>query len=292
MFLYKQNLYIIELLTWEYRCLTLRKKGYIMKLTFIGCGNMGQAMLKGILGSEKLRGTEIIATARSRETLARLEKDYGIHTTEDNKKAASWGDIVILAVKPQMYEAVLGEIKEELKDKLIVSIAAGKSLRQLEELLGTDKKLIRAMPNTPAMVLEGITALCPNKNIEEEELNTIEDIFSAFGKTEVIEEKQMDAFIGICGSSPAYVFMFIEALADGAVKEGLPRAKAYRMAAQAVLGSAKLVLESGKHPGELKDMVCSPGGTTIEAVAALEEYGFRSSVIKAVERCSEKSRTM
>jgi len=263
-----------------------------MKLTFIGCGNMGQAMLKGILGSEKLRGTEIIATARSRETLARLEKDYGIHTTEDNKKAASWGDIVILAVKPQMYEAVLGEIKEELKDKLIVSIAAGKSLRQLEELLGTDKKLIRAMPNTPAMVLEGITALCPNKNIEEEELNTIEDIFSAFGKTEVIEEKQMDAFIGICGSSPAYVFMFIEALADGAVKEGLPRAKAYRMAAQAVLGSAKLVLESGKHPGELKDMVCSPGGTTIEAVAALEEYGFRSSVIKAVERCSEKSRTM
>ncbi|WP_426350998.1 pyrroline-5-carboxylate reductase [Alloiococcus sp. CFN-8] len=263
-----------------------------MKLTFIGCGNMGQAMLKGILSSEKLRGTEIIATARSRETLARLEKDYGIHTTEDNKKAASWGDIVILAVKPQMYEAVLGEIKEELKDKLIVSIAAGKSLRQLEELLGTDKKLIRAMPNTPAMVLEGITALCPNKNIEEEELNTIEDILSAFGKTEVIEEKQMDAFIGICGSSPAYVFMFIEALADGAVKEGLPRAKAYRMAAQAVLGSAKLVLESGKHPGELKDMVCSPGGTTIEAVAALEEYGFRSSVIKAVERCSEKSRTM
>ncbi|MGM9973304.1 MAG: pyrroline-5-carboxylate reductase, partial [Clostridiaceae bacterium] len=133
---------------------------------------------------------------------------------------------------------------------------------------------------------------CPNKNIEEEELNTIEDILSAFGKTEVIEEKQMDAFIGICGSSPAYVFMFIESLADAAVKEGLPRAKAYKMAAQAVLGSAKLVLESDKHPGELKDMVCSPGGTTIEAVAALEEYGFRSSVIKAVERCSEKSRTM
>ena len=263
-----------------------------MKLTFIGCGNMGQAMLKGILSSQKLSKTEIMATARSKETLARLEDTYGILTSQDNRKAASWADIVILAVKPQLYDAVIGEIKEELKDKLVVSIAAGKSLDQLEGLLGMDKKIIRAMPNTPAMVLEGITALCPNKNIEEEELNTIEDILSAFGKTEVIEEKQMDAFIGICGSSPAYVFMFIEALADGAVKEGLPRGKAYRMAAQAVLGSAKLVLESGKHPGELKDMVCSPGGTTIEAVAALEEYGFRSSVIKAVERCSEKSRTM
>lgn len=263
-----------------------------MKLTFIGCGNMGQAMLKGILSSHKLSRTEIMATARSKETLDRLKDNYGIVTSEDNKKAASWGDIVILAVKPQMYEAVIGEIKEELKDKLIVSIAAGQSLKRLEELLGKDTKIIRAMPNTPAMVMEGITALCPNKNIEEEELKSIEDILSAFGKTEVIEEKQMDAFIGICGSSPAYVFMFIEALADGAVKEGLPRAKAYKMAAQAVLGSAKLVLETGKHPGELKDMVCSPGGTTIEAVAALEEYGFRSSVIKAVERCSEKSRTM
>ena len=248
--------------------------------------------IKGILSSQKLSRTEIMATARSRATLDKLEDTYGIITSQDNKTAASWGDIIILAVKPQMYDSVIGELKEELKDKLIVSIAAGKNLNQLEELLGKDKRIIRAMPNTPAMVLEGITALCPNKNIEEEELNTIEDILSAFGKTEVIEEKQMDAFIGICGSSPAYVFMFIEALADGAVKEGLPRGKAYKMAAQAVLGSAKLVLESGKHPGELKDMVCSPGGTTIEAVAALEEYGFRSSVIKAVERCSEKSRTM
>ena len=263
-----------------------------MKLTFIGCGNMGQAILKGILSSQKLSRTEIMATARSRATLDKLEDTYGIITSQDNKTAASWGDIIILAVKPQMYDSVIGELKEELKDKLIVSIAAGKNLNQLEELLGKDKRIIRAMPNTPAMVLEGITALCPNKNIEEEELNTIEAILSAFGKTEVIEEKQMDAFIGICGSSPAYVFMFIEALADAGVKEGLPRAKAYKMAAQAVLGSAKLVLESGKHPGELKDMVCSPGGTTIEAVAALEEYGFRSSVIKAVERCSEKSRTM
>ncbi len=263
-----------------------------MKLTFIGCGNMGQAILKGILESQKLSKDDIMATARSRETLGKLKETFGVATSESNKEAASWGDIIILAVKPQMYEAVIGDIKEELKGKIIVSIAAGQSLNKLEELLGKDSKIIRTMPNTPAMVLEGMTALCPNKNIAEEELNTIEDIFSAFGKTEVIEEKQMDAFIGICGSSPAYVFMFIEALADAAVKEGLPRAKAYRMAAQAVLGSAKLVLETSKHPGELKDMVCSPGGTTIEAVAALEEYGFRSSVIKAVERCSEKSRTM
>ncbi len=263
-----------------------------MKLTFIGCGNMGQAMLKGILSSQKLSKDEIMATTRSRETLGKLKDAYGIKTSQDNKEAAAWGDVIILAVKPQMYDAVIGDIKEELKGKIILSIAAGKSLAQLEELLGNETKIIRAMPNTPAMVQEGITALCPNKNIEEEELNTIEDILSAFGKTEVIEEKQMDAFIGICGSSPAYVFMFIEALADGAVKEGLPRSKAYKMAAQAVLGSAKLVLETGKHPGELKDMVCSPGGTTIEAVAALEEYGFRSSVIKAVGRCSEKSRTM
>ena len=157
--------------------------------------------------------------------------------------------------------------------------------QQLQELFGKPVKIVRTMPNTPALVGEGITGVCKNELVTEEELSYICKIFSGFGKAEVLSEKLMDVVVSVSGSSPAYVFLFIEAMADAAVADGMPRAQAYKFAAQAVYGSAKMVLETGKHPGELKDMVCSPGGTTIEAVRVLEEKGFRSSVIEAMKAC-------
>ena len=162
----------------------------------------------------------------------------------------------------------------------------------MEEWLGDDAKIIRTMPNTPALVGEAMSAVCPNKNISKEELEYCKKIFESFGECVELEEKYFDGFIAVAGSSPAYVYMFIEAMADGAVKLGIPRTKAYKMAAQSVLGSAKMVLETGKHPGELKDSVCSPAGTTIEAVAELEKLGFRNSVIQAMDKCAEKSKNM
>ena len=160
----------------------------------------------------------------------------------------------------------------------------------LDENFGKPVKLIRCMPNTPALVGEGITGVCPNENVTEEELKKAGEILNCFGSYEVVPEHLMDVVVSVSGSSPAYVFMFIEAMADAAVADGMPRAQAYKFAAQSVLGSARMVLETGKHPGELKDMVCSPAGTTIEAVRVLEEKGFRSSVIEAMKACTQKAR--
>ncbi|MBF4675588.1 pyrroline-5-carboxylate reductase, partial [Clostridioides difficile] len=177
-------------------------------------------------------------------------------------------------------------------NKIIVSIAAGKTIESLESFIGSDKKIVRVMPNTPALVGEGMSALCKNSNVTDEELNMIKALFESFGEAEIVSEYLMDTVTGISGSSPAYVFMFIEAMADAAVLAGMPRQQAYKFASQAVMGSAKMVLETGKHPGELKDMVCSPAGTTIEAVKVLEEEGFRAAVIKSIVACIDKSKDM
>ena len=185
------------------------------------------------------------------------------------------------------------EIKDFVRDdQIIITIAPGKTLAWLEEQFGKKVKIVRTMPNTPAMVGEGMTAACPNEYVTEEELKHTVSILSAFGKVEVVPERLMDVVVSTSGSSPAYVFMFIEAMADAAVADGMPRAQAYKFAAQAVYGSAKMVLETGKHPGELKDMVCSPAGTTIEAVRVLEKNGFRSAVIEAMKACTEISKNM
>lgn len=192
-----------------------------------------------------------------------------------------------------MYKNILDEIKPLLtKDKLIISIAAGITIGNMEEWIGADAKIIRTMPNTPALVGEAMSAVCPNQNVTQEELNYCINVFESFGECVQLEEKDFHGFTALCGSSPAYVFMFIEAMADAAVKLGIPRAKSYRMAAQSVLGSAKMVLDTEKHPGELKDMVCSPAGTTIDAVVELERLGFRNSVIQAIDKCAEKSKNM
>ena len=248
-----------------------------MKIGFIGCGNMATAMLKGILKSGEVAATDMIASAKSDKTRKKIEQELGIQK----------------AVKPQFLEGVLNEIKDSVKEEQIfISIAPGKTLQWLGEHLGEKTKVIRTMPNTPAMVGEGMTALCVNELVTEKETALAVKLCNTFGKTEVIPEHLMDAVVGVSGSSPAYVFMFLEAMADAAVADGMPRAQAYKFAAQAVLGSAKMVLETGKHPGELKDMVCSPAGTTIEAVGVLEEHGFRSAVIDAMKACVDVAKGM
>ena len=265
----------------------------IKKVGFIGCGNMGSSMVGGLIKSGFLKSEEIIVSTKTEASSKKLRDEFKVATTLDSKTVAKESETIILAVKPNMYKSVVEEIKSELtEDKLIITIAAGISIENMEEWLGDDLKIIRTMPNTPALVGQAMSAVCPNKNVSEEELKYCINIFESFGECEVLEEKYFDGFIAVAGSSPAYVFMFIEAMADGAVKLGIPRAKAYKMAAQSVLGSAKMVLETGKHPGELKDMVCSPAGTTIDAVVEIEKLGFRNSVIQAMDKCAEKSKNM
>ena len=264
-----------------------------MKIGFIGSGNMGGAIMRGILASGKCTKDEMMASDALSEALAAKEAELGILTSTSNQVVASFADILFLAVKPQYYQEVIGEIKELVSlEKIVVTIAPGKALAWLESQFGRPVKIIRTMPNTPAMVMEGMVGMCPNGNVLPEDIALVRDICSGFGKTEIVAENLMDVVTAVSGSSPAYVFMFIEAMADAAVADGMPRLQAYKFAAQAVLGSAKMVLETGKHPGELKDMVCSPGGTTIEAVRVLEEKGLRSAVFEAMKACVNKSRGM
>jgi pyrroline-5-carboxylate reductase len=263
-----------------------------MKLGFIGCGNMATAILGGILKKGLLLPNEIIASALHQKTLDQVSRTYGIHTTLDNCTAAS-AEIVVLAIKPQFYQEVIEEIRDTVSDtQLIVSIAPGKSIDTITGWFQKKIKLIRTMPNTPAMVGEGVTAVCAADTVTEDELQTVLQLLQACGITEVMPERLVDAVVAVSGSSPAYIFMLIQAMADGAVRDGIPRAQAYRLAAQSVLGSAKMVLETGRHPGELKDMVCSPAGTTIEAVAALEKSGFRSAILEGMKACTDKTRNM
>lgn len=263
------------------------------KIGFIGCGNMGGAMMQGIIDSGKCTKEEMITSDRSEAALAAKKEALGIITTTDNKEAAAFSDILFLSVKPQFYESVIGEIKDTVRaDQIIVTIAPGKTLAWLKDKFGKELKIIRTMPNTPAMVKEGMMGMCPNENVTEEEIALVRDICDGFSATEVITENLMDVVTAVSGSSPAYVFMFIEAMADAAVAGGMPRAQAYKFAAQAVMGSAKMVLETGRHPGDLKDMVCSPAGTTIQAVRVLEEKGMRSAVFEAMMKCLDISRNM
>ena len=214
-------------------------------------------------------------------------------TTTSNEAVAERCDVLILAVKPSQVESVVNQIAERKKEScVVVSVVAGVSLSQLERLFNKPVKVVRAMPNTPVGVGAGMTSLTPNEQVSESEVEEVCWLFNQFGRAEVVSEDLIDAVVGVSGSSPAFVFMLIEAMGDAAVANGMPRGMAYRFAAQAVYGSAKLVLESGEQPGELKDRVCSPGGTTIEGVAALEAHGFRNAVISASRACHDKSRDM
>lgn len=260
---------------------------------FIGAGNMATAIIGGLTTSGLVSPSQVLVSNRTHAKALALQEKYGVQALADNGAVAKAADILILAVKPFQYPQVIQENKDQIRpETLVVSIAAGPTIAQIEAMFGRSVKLARTMPNTPSLVGEGMTAIIPNANLCDVETSAIQAIFNSCGKTEIIPESLMDSCIAVSGSSPAYVYLFIEAMADAAVLQGMPRQQAYRFASQAVLGAAKMVLETGSHPGALKDAVCSPGGTTIEAVAALEQNGFRASVINAMNACAEKSRAM
>ena len=264
-----------------------------MKLGFIGCGNMASAIINGIIANGLMKPEEVIGADIFAPSREKVKETLGIQIAENNKEVIRKADAFVLSIKPQFYEEVIHEIREEVSEnQIIITLAPGKTVAWLQEQFAKPVKIVRTMPNTPAMVQEGMTAACPNANVTDEELEYVLQILRSFGEVEVVPERLIDAVVAVSGSSPAYVYMLIEAMADAAVAEGMPRKQAYTFAAKAVMGSAKMVLETGKHPGELKDMVCSPGGTTIEAVKVLEETGFRGSVMQAMEVCAEKSRNM
>ncbi len=272
---------------------TAKKAQKDMKIGFIGLGNMARAIIGGIIEKGNISPKDIIGSDISITAVENAKNDFGINACMENAMVAEQADVLVLAVKPQYLEYSLENVKPVLKKKvIIISIVAGKTLEYLENQLGADHSIIRCMPNTPALVGEACTAFTPNAKTGESQIDIASTLLSCFGKAIQVPESMMDAVVGVSGSAPAYVFMFIEAMADGAVAEGMPRAMAYEFAAQAVLGSAKLMMETGKHPGELKDMVCSPAGTTIEAVRVLEEGNFRATVMDAVIECAEKSKML
>ena len=259
-------------------------------LAFLGAGNMGEAMLKGLLNARFAEPRDILISDVDQRRVEHLEGAYGVRAATDNRSAVTEAGIIILAVKPQHLPDLLQEIREELNgDKLIISIAAGVPLRAIEEIVKKELRLIRTMPNTPALVQEGASALARGGFASDEDLKLAETIFASVGRTIIIDESLMDAVTGLSGSGPAYIFLVIEALADSGVKMGLARDASLLLAAQTVLGAARLLLETNEHPGRLKDMVCSPGGTAIAGVHALEQGGLRSTVMNAVETATKRS---
>lgn len=265
-----------------------------MKIGFIGLGNMASAMIEGMLAKGAAAAEDIVGSSKTEATAARMREKTGISAGTDNRAVAKEADILFLAVKPVFFSEVIAEIREQVKKgALVVSIAAGLDLNYLKKAFQRpDLGFVRCMPNTPALVSEGCTGISAGEEVPSEMLEKVTELTASFGRAIVVPERLMDVVVGVSGSSPAYVFLFIEAMADAAVAEGMPRKQAYEFAAQSVLGSAKLVLETGLHPGVLKDMVCSPGGTTVQAVKVLEEKGLRAAVMDAVEACVEKSKAM
>lgn len=256
---------------------------------FIGMGNMGRAMLQGALTN--FAPTEMLFTCPTEAHRRSVEADTGVSSVESNAECANLAKYLVLAVKPQVYPKVLKNIQNIVREEhVLISLAPGITSASIRESLGKAARIVRAMPNTPALVGQGMTGISYRADeLSFEEQDVIAKLFSSFGKYEKVDEKLMDAVVCASGSSPAFVYMMIEALADGVVKQGLPRSQAYTMVAQAVKGSAEMVLRTGKHPAQLKDEVCSPGGTTIAGTAALERTGFRNSLIQACDAVYEKS---
>jgi pyrroline-5-carboxylate reductase len=263
------------------------------RVGFLGAGNMGEAMIKGLTRAGLVPAASIGATDARPDRLEQMAVQYGIRAVAGNPALVAGSDVIILAVKPQIMGHVLREIAPAVDGtKLIISLAAGVATRTLREHLGRPARLIRVMPNTPALVLEGATAIARADGLEAGDLEMAQALFGAVGRVVVLDEDHLDAVTGLSGSGPGYVAIVIEALADGGVKMGLDRATAMTLATQTVLGSARLILETGMHPGQLKDLVASPGGTTIAGVAALEDGGIRRTFISAVERATLRSREL
>jgi pyrroline-5-carboxylate reductase len=260
------------------------------RLGFVGAGNMSEALIKGLLHAKVLPPERILASDVKSDRLEHLHKLHGIRTTSDNHLLLRESDVVVLAVKPQTFDKVLTDIGADLRpDQLLISVAAGVPIVALEARLPAGARVVRSMPNTPATVQAGATAIAAGAHAREDDLRIARELFEAVGRVVVLDEGLLDAVTGLSGSGPAYVMLIIEALADGGVKVGLHRDTALLLAAQTVFGSAKLLLETGEHPGRLKDMVTSPGGTAIAGLHTLESGALRKTLIDAVEVASKRS---
>lgn len=262
------------------------------KIAVIGAGQMAEALLAGLLASHACEPASLWATDVSQERCDLVKRRFGIRVGSDNREAVSWAEVVLLAVKPQFVEGVLKEIAPVITGRLVVSIAAGVSIRGLAGLTPTGTRIVRVMPNAPALIRAGMSALAVGPGVTEEDVRLARALFEAVGLVVTVDESLMDAVTGLSGSGPAYVFMAIEALADGGVKMGLPRAVAELLTAQTVLGAARMVLETGEHPARLKDRVASPGGTTIAGLHELESGGLRACLIAAVEAAAKRSKEL
>jgi pyrroline-5-carboxylate reductase len=263
------------------------------RIGFLGAGNMGEALIRGLIQAGLVPADLIAASDPRADHLARVAREHGIRAAQDNVALVGSADVVVLAVKPQIVGPVLKEVSGGLDERrLLISVAAGVSTQTLRSHVPRLRRVIRVMPNTPALVREGATAIARSSGLEPGDLDTARELFGAVGRVVVLEEDHLDAVTGLSGSGPAYVAIAIEALADGGVRMGLDRATALTLAAQTVLGSARLLLETGLHPGQLKDMVASPGGTTIAGIAALEEGAVRRTFMQAVERATLRSREL
>ena len=261
------------------------------KIGFIGCGNMGGAILYGALESGVLP-KENAYVYDINPAMMEKAKGWGVNLCTDDEDVCAKSDIILLAVKPQNAAEALGMCKKALDGKAMMSIVAGVTVERLQNMIDGTPRILRLLPNTPAMVFEGAFAVCSDNDFTEEELEIAKAIYSSIGIIEMVPEKLIDAACALNGGGPAFVAMFIEAMADGGVKQGLPRATAYRLAAQTALGTAKMILETGMHPGQIKDMVTSPGGTTIEGCEALERGGMRGAVIDCINKAAEKSKKL
>lgn len=262
------------------------------KLAFIGAGHMAEALLGGLLDAHACEASGLWATDPNAERRDLVKRRFGIQVGEKNLDAVQWADVAVLAVKPQVLDQVLTDIASGLEGRLVISIAAGISIPWLGRRLPKSVRVIRAMPNMPALVREGMTALAGGPGVGDQDLKIARALFEAVGRVVLVEEHLMDAVTGLSGSGPAYVFLIIEALADGGVKAGLPRQTAEVLAVQTVLGAARQLLESGEHPARLKDRVASPGGTTIAGLHQLEIGGLRASLIAAVEAATKRSQEL
>jgi pyrroline-5-carboxylate reductase len=261
-----------------------------MKIGFIGAGNMSSAIINGLLKSSKINTKNVFVSDNNNSMLDKLS-GIGVNTSLDNLYVVQNSDIIIIAVKPNVYQVILQEIAgvDNIEAKIIVSIAPGISINYIKSFFSGNIKVVRTMPNTPALIGEGMTVTCYESPVTIDEYKMINEIFDSVGIVEQLSEKLMNEVVAVNGSSPAYVYIMIEAMADAAVMRGIPRELAYRLSAQSIVGAGKMVIETGNHPGKLKDMVCSPGGTTIQAVSQLEKSGFRTAIIQAMEKCTEKA---
>jgi pyrroline-5-carboxylate reductase len=262
------------------------------RFAIVGAGNMGLALLRGLLDSRSLHPQNITIRNKRKDRADALAQKHGVRTALTNAECVLGADVVILSVKPQIFAKVLEELKDHVQNALIISVAAGISTRKIERVLGGAPRVVRAMPNTPAVIKEGASALAAGEYATEDDVALAQTVFAKVGRVVVVDEVHLDAVTGLSGSGPAYIFLIIEAFADAGVKVGLSREIAMELAVQTIQGSAKMLQQLGEHPGKLKDQVTSPGGTAIAGLHTLEEGGLRTTIMNAVEAATNRAREL